>query len=230
MSIIRNKLRQKNGASIFMGLIFLLVCMMVGSVALTASTAASGKLAQQKQNEQDYLTVASAARLVKNRICKLTYEHVKVDDNSPSVTLEASDSGTVILSDELKKLCGILAENMGSDTLQSDLDAAGAAFQISLTPAAGVTDVKWETVHGRLDMDSRGKITVKLWLGDAAIDNLQNHNHMKIEFSPDGPVKNTVVDRIETTEADGTITVTVKRTVTTTCRWPEVGCTIKKGK
>ncbi len=105
--MIRNKLREKSGASIFMGLMFLLVCAVVGSVALTASTAAAGKLARQRQNEQDYLTVASAARLLKNRVGTLTYTHTVTSVNgvsgTPVVELTASDvsaGGKVILREE----------------------------------------------------------------------------------------------------------------------------------
>ncbi len=61
MNAIRNKLRAKDGASIFMGLMFLLVALILGAVVLAASTASAGKLAEMRKNEQDHLAVASAA-------------------------------------------------------------------------------------------------------------------------------------------------------------------------
>jgi len=237
MSVLRKKLRDKSGVSIFMGLIFLLVCAMVGSVALTASTAASGKLSQQEQDEQDYLTVASAARLIENRICALTYTHkvtaTTTTNGVGSTTsthseekLTASDGKAVILEEELKNLCRILVEKKDSATLQDELVAAGKSFQISLTSAAGAPAVEWDTVHGKLDMDLHGKILVKLWLEDADATTSKEHNHMKIEFAPNGPVRSTVVNSVED-ESTGSVTVTV--ITTTTCRWPEEGCTITKG-
>ncbi len=224
--MIRKKLREKSGASIFMGLIFLLVCLTVGSVALTASTAAAGKLAEQQENEQNYLTVASAARLLRDRIGVLTYKQVTVDHSAHPGTLAASDAATggkVILESELTNRCQIISD--------PSLTASEVTFQIDLVPppapASGAPD--WKTVYGSLKVEADGRILVKLWLGNA--DGSDSHNRMKLEFCPDGgaPAQQTVVTYTETTEPDGTVTYTPIITVTTTCSWPEGGCTITKG-
>ncbi len=205
MNMIRNKLREKSGVSIFMGLLFLLVCLFVGTVALTASTAAAGRLAKQREREQDYLNVASAARLVKERICKLTYTYTGDGSDPAERNLVASDASLgskVILENELKELCGILAGVTGLPTEKP--------FRIDLSSGSGSPDVEWKTVYGSLSVEADGKIIVGLWLGDQAKNNAENHNHMEIEFCPDGPVKKTAT--------------------TTTYSWPESGCTITKGK
>ncbi len=208
MNMIRNKLREKSGVSIFMGLLFLLVCLFVGTVALTASTAAAGRLAKQREREQDYLNVASAARLVKERICKLTYTYTDGEsDSGELVASDASTGGKVILKNELKGLCGSLAENSGADPSGSPEEKS---FRIDLSSGSGSPAVEWETVYGSLSVEADGKIIVGLWLGDQAKNNAENHNHMEIEFCPDGPVKKTAT--------------------TTTYSWPESGCTITKGK
>jgi len=219
MNMIRNKLREKSGVSILMGLLFLLVCLFVGTVALTASTAAAGKLAEQQEREQDYLNVASAARLVKDRICKLTYTYTKSGETLGSGTLTTSDASTnnkVILEKELEELCRILMESPGS--------APEKSFKIDLSSnSSGVT---WETVYGSLSVKEDGRIIVELWLGNEQKDNEDNHNRMEIEFCPDGPVKKTVVN---TKESD-TGEITKTSITTTTYSWPESGCTITKGK
>jgi len=224
--MIRNKLREKNGVSIFMGLIFLLVCVMVGSVALTASTAAAGKLAQQRENEQDYLNAASAARLVRDRICELTYTYkvtkvtTKPVDGEPSSTsgsekkLETSGSGGIILEEELKSLCESLVEKS---------DSGEKSFCIDLKPAAGAPDVEWKTVYGSVSVKADGKIMVELWLGDE--EKAKGHNRMKIEFCPNGPVKSTTVNSVESPEGG----LKETKIVTTVWSWPEGGCTITKG-
>jgi len=229
MNMIRNKLRAKNGVSIFMGLIFLMVCLMVGIVVLTAATAAAGKLTEQRKREQDYLTVASAAWLVRDEICKLTYTYTKEGETSGSGELTTtSPDGRVILKDSLKDLCDILAKadtEAGMATLQDQLKDK-KTFKIKLSD----TSTKWDTVYGSLRMKTDGRIVIGLWLGDEdeTTDDSTNeengNNHMTIEFCPDGPVKET---QTVNKEIGGVITPTV--TVTTTCSWPEGGCTITNG-
>lgn len=229
MNMIRNKLREKNGLSIFMGLIFLLVCLMVGTVVLAASTAAAGKIAQQRNREQDYLNVASAARLLKDYICTLTYTH-KTTGATFTEELTSSDGRTVILAEDLKELCRILAEN-AADTENTNpvepQENLGAAknFEISLDPGANPPDMEWDKVYGSLNMKADGKILVELWLGDEDKTSLNSHNHMAIEFCPEGPVTKKEV----THEASGGV-ITDINNVITTCSWPENGCTISKGK
>jgi len=217
MNVIQNKLKSQNGASIFMGLMFLLVCVMVGTVVLVASTAAAGKLAEQQKREQAYLNVSSAAQLIKDRICKTKYKHKTDGSDPPTGPLSVSD-GKVILKPELTALCNTLAENTDPNTLQSDLDAKKAEFVINRKPGSASPAEEWETVYGSLRMGADGRIFVELWLGKK--DENKDYNHMKIEFCPDGPVKE---KKVITTDAG------VTETVITTCSWPEDGCTITKG-
>lgn len=223
MSVIRNRLKKKNGASIFMGLMFLLVCVMVGTVVLTASTAAAGKLAEQRKREQDYLNVTSAAHMLKDRISKLTYRYERAGSGLPTVTLTASDGKAVVLEGELKELCNILAEDTDPASDPAVPDTSERNFTISLQEGAAPPDRTWEIVYGRLSVKKDGRIFVNLWLGGA--DEAAGNNPMRLEFCPDGLVKETKVTSTEA--ADGTITNTT--TVTTTCSWPESGCTITKG-
>ena len=64
MQAIRNKLRSRRGASLTFALLLFLVCAVVGSVVLTAGTAASGRMSQIAEMDQRYYSVNSAARLL----------------------------------------------------------------------------------------------------------------------------------------------------------------------
>ncbi len=231
MSAVRSKLRDKSGVSVLMGLLFMLVCLMVGTVVLTASTAASGKLASLQESEQNYLTVASAARLLKKRIGVLKYERVDTSytvDGAyapaypPSTvkTLTASAGSDVFWEEELLELCEILTPPPppvpAPASIEKKLQISGTA------PSGGPSE--WETVYGTVKMEADGRIYVTLWLGDPASAEPE-HNRMKLEFCPDGPIENTVVTSEEL--ADGRIKE--KTVVTKTCAWPEDGCIITKG-
>lgn len=76
--MIRKKYENTSGASIFIALIFLLICALVGSVVLTAASASSGRLVDLKKNEQSYYTVLSAAKLLKNEIEGENYSRAQV--------------------------------------------------------------------------------------------------------------------------------------------------------
>jgi len=228
-----------------MGLMYLMVCLTVGIVVLTASTAAAGKLADLRKREQDYLNVASAARLVRERICALTYTYTATYNNGadePEVNLdggafktpggEPMDDSKVILSNELKKLCDILAKSkrpdasqgpLDTNALQTELDEAETTFQIIPQSASGggSSGTEW-TVYGNLSMKTDGRIIVELWAGDE--DKAKGNNHMAIEFCPDGPVETEEKSMVE-----NSATLTKQRKVTTALSWPESGCTITKG-
>jgi hypothetical protein len=68
MSKVLKKLRDKSGASIFISLLFFLFCLTIGGIIHTTSTANAGRLRNSRQAQQDYLTVSSAALLLRS-IC-----------------------------------------------------------------------------------------------------------------------------------------------------------------
>ena len=64
MNRIRNKLRSQTGASLTFALLLFLVCAVVGSVVLTAGTAAAGRMSEITEMDQRFYSVNSAARLL----------------------------------------------------------------------------------------------------------------------------------------------------------------------
>lgn len=64
-NVVKKKLHSQAGASVLIALLFFLAAMTVGAVVLTAASTNAGRLARNRQEQQDYLAVASAAMLVK---------------------------------------------------------------------------------------------------------------------------------------------------------------------
>lgn len=67
------KLKSNRGASILMAMLFLLVCMLVSSSVLMAAGSNAGKLRSNQQEQQKYLALSSALRLVCDEICASEY-------------------------------------------------------------------------------------------------------------------------------------------------------------
>ena len=63
MERVREKLHSRTGASLLIALLFFLVAMTVGAVVLTAASANAGRIQNNRQEQQNYLAVASAAAM-----------------------------------------------------------------------------------------------------------------------------------------------------------------------
>lgn len=64
-SIVRRKLKSNEGASLMVALLFFVVCATVGSIVLTAATAAAGRMDGLKKNNQEFYALKSAAQVFK---------------------------------------------------------------------------------------------------------------------------------------------------------------------
>ncbi|MCR5097193.1 MAG: hypothetical protein K6A70_10745 [Erysipelotrichaceae bacterium] len=62
-NVIRKKLKSNEGASLMVALLFFVVCAAIGSIVLTAATAASGRMKGIKNNNQNFYSVLSAAKI-----------------------------------------------------------------------------------------------------------------------------------------------------------------------
>ena len=69
MKQIQQKLRSRNGATITYALLLFLVCAVIGSVVLTAGTAAAGRLSSSVEMDRRYFSVTSAANLLTETFC-----------------------------------------------------------------------------------------------------------------------------------------------------------------
>ena len=131
MQAIRKKIRSQSGASLLYALLVFLVAAVIGSVVLTAGTAAGGRMSQIAEMDQRYYSVNSAARLLIDtlqsdtvKIVKTTapdaggtpttsYEcfvgdnEVEIEDNYPSLSVGAAAA--------VAKAAGDFPKNVGID-------------------------------------------------------------------------------------------------------------------
>lgn len=68
MNAIRKKLHSRSGASMLMALLLLLVAVMVSVVILSAASSAAKSVRSDREQQQTYLTVSSAAELMRDCI------------------------------------------------------------------------------------------------------------------------------------------------------------------
>jgi hypothetical protein len=59
-------------------LLFMFLCLTVGAIVLSAASASAGRLITAKTNQQNYLTVSSAASLIRNAISGTTFTGVEI--------------------------------------------------------------------------------------------------------------------------------------------------------
>ena len=86
---LKQKLKSQTGASITFALLLFLVCAVVGSVVLTAGTAAAGRMSELARMDQRYYSVTSAAQLLRDTM----------DGKQVSVTQKTiTENGTIITS------------------------------------------------------------------------------------------------------------------------------------
>lgn len=62
------KIESTSGAAILLALLFFLLCAVAGSVVLAAGTASAGRVAGLKEDEQEYYTLTSAAKVIRDEI------------------------------------------------------------------------------------------------------------------------------------------------------------------
>ena len=93
--LIRAKLRSQQGASILFALFFFIVCAVIGSIVLTAATAAAGRLEGVKERNQRYYAVNSAADLLAHELDK---QEVKVDETVSIKTAVKVKGGTPVIT------------------------------------------------------------------------------------------------------------------------------------
>ncbi len=88
------KLKNNSGATILMALLLILLAMAVGAAILTAAVSAAHHMKSDREAQQNYLTVSSAAELIRDSIAGDKYErtmtetHTAVRDTDGNITGE----------------------------------------------------------------------------------------------------------------------------------------------
>lgn len=73
MKRLNAKLHSRRGASILLALLLFLVCVMVGASVLAAAVSNAGKVQSSRVEQQKYLTLSSAIRLVADELARAEY-------------------------------------------------------------------------------------------------------------------------------------------------------------
>lgn len=127
MEQLQRKLKSRRGAAILLALALLLLCMMVAASLLTAAVSNAGKVRSNKEEQQKYLVLSSALRLVCGELEKAEYRgryrYTSIDpvegDPDAEPPVEARPGERAYTQEPGSFACG-LAEVL---PLERDLDA-----------------------------------------------------------------------------------------------------------
>lgn len=165
------KLKNERGESILMALLLLLLASVISALILTAATNAAHHLRNDRKAQQNYLTVSSAAELIRDSILQESYTRVweKV------TTYTKDDAGTYVPKEEKTTLVpgqftGIMkawlaagiADNKNKDARYASVAGYQDTIKVDV-PIKG--EDKLQTVQAEFTMDKdTANITVKLSL------------------------------------------------------------------
>lgn len=98
MNALKNKWRSRRGASILLALLFLLICLMVGSSVLMAAASNAGKIKSNKEEQQKYLTLSSALELVCGKLEEMRYtgQYTYTVDSTTTENTDPEDESKII--------------------------------------------------------------------------------------------------------------------------------------
>ena len=136
MEALKKKWNSCQGASILLALLFLLVCMMVGTSVLMAADSNMGKIRSNKEEEQRYFTLSSAMTLLCDELrsveyvgkYKYTWENKSYTVGTPpdEITIVYTEHTFTQRKSEVRVVDRILREPWGLNKtlpLYNDLDA-----------------------------------------------------------------------------------------------------------
>ena len=148
------KLRNNSGATMLMAILLILVAAVVSAVILTAATSAARHLRNDRQVQQNYLAVSSAAELIRDSVLKDSYYWEQVSKKEKNE--ETGEETTVIESETETRPDGLLGP-----WLARGVAAAGCRDTVRVT-VPGQEDLP--AVQAAFSMDSSYNITVELSL------------------------------------------------------------------
>ena len=166
------KLKNERGESILMALLLLLLASVISALILTAATNAAHHLRNDRKAQQNYLTVSSAAELIRDSILQESY--TRVWERVTTYTKD-DDTGTYVPKEEKTtlapgKFTGImkawLAVGIADNEYEGAQYASVTGYQDTIkvdVPIKG--EDKLQTVQAEFTMDKdTANITVKLSL------------------------------------------------------------------
>ena len=163
------KLKNNSGATILIALLLILLAMAVGAAILTAAVSAAHHMKSDREAQQNYLTVSSAAELIRDSIAGDKYErtmtetHTAVRDTDGNITGE-----NVSYSTNVTNPTGIMGAWLSAcieDGIKNVQYASLKDFSDTIEVNLKIDDdTSLRTVTAAFSAQKDGKIQVQLYL------------------------------------------------------------------
>ena len=162
------KLKNNSGATILMALLLILLAMAVGAAILTAAVSAAHHMKSDRVAQQNYLTVSSAAELIRDSIAGDKYERTMTETQTAHTDAEGNTTHEVTYSTDVNYPTGIMEEWLsaciedGSKNVQyASLKDFSDTIEVNLKID---DDTSLRTVTAAFSAQKDGKIQVQLYL------------------------------------------------------------------
>ena len=231
MNAIKKKLKSEAGASVTFALLLFLVCAVVGSVVLTAGSAAAGRLANLAKMDQQYYSVISAAGLLQKDTEEKIVTVVRTSITETVTTYNSSGEPAGPPEETTKKKVTVNGEEaedfFTADSLVTDaavllfIDEIENDFTRTLELAADSGDGSLEalsvTVEERLSPD--GTLTLDIRKGNDEDGAYTLRMTFAGKMNTETDVQNVSGTPENVTASTYSIASTQTETVTMTARW-----------
>ena len=164
------KLKNNSGATILMALLLILLAMAVGAAILTAAVRAAHHMKSDREAQQNYLTVSSAAELIRDSIAGDSYERIMTETHTALKDAEGNITGYTVsrkakVTDPPKGIMGewlsACIENGNDNNEYASLKAFNDTIEVNLKIN---DDTSLRTVKAAFSAQKDGKIQVQLYL------------------------------------------------------------------
>lgn len=163
------KLKNNSGATILMALLLILLAMAVGAAILTAAVSAAHHMKSDREAQQNYLTVSSAAELIRDSIAGDKYERTMTETHKALKDAEGNTTYTVSrkaeVTDPPKGIMGqwlsACIENGSDNNEYASLKDFSDTINVDLEVSNGTS---LRTVKADFSAQKDGKIQVQLSL------------------------------------------------------------------
>ena len=189
-----NKLKNENGVTILMALLLLLAATVVSVVILSAATTAARHLENDRALQQSYLTVSSAAELIRDDILSSVFQE-ETTSRKPSATI-----APIVSTKQLQAPSGLMADwlEKAKTSVERNL-----AFSSSAVLSVG-TDNDLADVQMTFTMDTDWQIKVAFSLSDGGEDDCR----LTLTLIGNKKVETKTVTGSETEAGQDTVTTT----------------------
>lgn len=163
------KLKNNSGATILMALLLILLAMAVGAAILTAAVSAAHHMKSDREAQQNYLTVSSAAELIRDSIAGDKYERIMTETHTAQKDDDGNITGyTVSYEAKVTDPTGIMGAWLSAcieDGEKKDKYASLKAFRDTINVDLEVSNgTNLRTVTAAFSAQKDGQIQVQLSL------------------------------------------------------------------